>query len=162
MSRKFDKDKFMTGLIRFGSGLGQIFKDNSGTIIGGGIMLGMALLCKRLDVPYQVLTDPFDFGTAAKTPTKGKFILLPNNATEAAMSAIYDTLDSDDWDTTKEDAANKIYKILVEAKKNSDGVSENTKTYAINLLRGIVEKIYWSSTKERVNQLIVKIGTDSF
>lgn len=145
-------------IARLGEGALNLLKENSGTIAGGLTMIGMALLCKKLNLPYQVLTDPYSFESYGVTRSNGqttKLVLIPNNSLEASMSALYEGISADDWESTKEDAANKIFSIL---SANRDDLQDSTKTYAINLIRGINEKSRWNSTKEHNNRLIARIG----
>ena len=147
---------------KLGRGILNLLQSNAGTITGGLSMIALALLCKKLNIPYQVLTEPMttDYSINATTPTgAAKMFLVPNNATEASMAAIYDGVSTKDWESSKEKAADQIYSILVSQK---DGPTESTKTYAINLLRGIYEKSDWNSTKDHVNRLIAKIGKGEF
>lgn len=165
MSKKFDREKFKNNCVKIGNGVGCLLKENSGTIVGGFVMIGMALLCKKFEVPYQVLTDPFVFSSGTNSaPTQNtKLVIVPNNALEASMGAIYDGISKDDWESTKENAARRIFTILSNAKENSDDdISEGTKTYAINLLKGISDKSSWNSTKDHINTLIAKIGMNNY
>ena len=136
-------------------GILNTIKENSGAVAGGLTMLGIAAMCKKLNLPYQVFTEPFNFnGYSVRAP---KLLLVPNNAIEASMFAIYEGVSDNDFDSRKQTAADQIYSVLVTANKNEE-LSENTKTYAINLLRGIIEKSFWSSTKDHITHLITKIG----
>lgn len=136
---------------------------NSGLLISGFLMIGLSLLCKKLNIPYQVLTDPIGISSynrgitirSTQSDDTTKIYLMPNNAVEASMAAIYENLKSDDWDSTKKEAASNIMDIL---NANVGNLSESTKTYAINILRGISNKATWTSTKNEINQYITEIG----
>lgn len=145
---------------KFGNNALNVLKANSGTFVSGGIMICLALLCKKFDIPYQVLTDPFTGNyKIGGSKENAKLLLIPNNSIEASMAAIYDGLDNDDWDSTKDAAARQIMSILSSRKNDLD---ESTKTYAIGMLRGISEKCTWNSTKDTINRMIAKIGKDDF
>lgn len=146
---------------KIGNNALNIFKENSGTFISGGIMICLALLCKKFDIPYQVLTDPIGGGFTSRGDSKEqtRLLLIPNNSIEASMGAIYDGLNKDDWDSTKEAAAKQIMSILASRKNDLD---ESTKTYTIGLLRGISEKCTWDSTRSSINRMIANIGKGVF
>ena len=146
---------------KFGNNALNVLKANSGTFVSGGIMICLALLCKKFDIPYQVLTDPFggNYKIGGSNKEAAKLLLIPNNSIEASMAAIYDGLDKDDWESTKNTAAKQIMSILSSRKNDLD---ESTKTYAIGMLRGISEKCTWNSTKDTINSMIAKIGKDDF
>ena len=112
----------------------DIFRNNSGTIIGGMSMIGLALLCRKLNIPYTVLTDPLRGTTYVKpeAPKVSQQILyFPSDATEAAIQAIYENALNADFDSQRIAAGREIMTI-VEAHK--DDISEATKTYAIRYL----------------------------
>lgn len=155
------KEQMRIDFMKLGEGAWNLVKGNSGTLVGGLCMIGMALLCKRLEIPYQVLTDPFTVDAKSKkySDSGTKLFLVPNNAIEASMAAIYDGVQSDDWESTKQAAAEQIMAIL---SANKESLSENSKTYAINLIRGLAGKSRWSSTKDSMNRLIAKIGKGEF
>ncbi len=148
---------------KIGDGALALLKTNAGTLIGGATMIGLGLLCKKFDIPYQVLTEPFGGGYVGSSRTyvqpQTKLVLMPNNSIEASMAAIYEGLNADDWESTKESAARQIMSILVSRKGE---LQESTKTYAVNLLRGISEKSNWNSTKNHMNEMIAKIGKGDF
>ena len=147
---------------KIGEGAVSLLKANAGTLVGGITMIALGLACKKFDIPYQVLTEPFGggyFGSKTSSGPNTKLVLIPNNSIEASMAAIYEGLDADDWDSTKETAARQIMSILTSRKSE---LQESTKTYAINLLRGIAEKSSWNSTKDHMNGMIAKIGKGEF
>lgn len=150
-----------------GNNLMSAVSQNSGVLISGFLMIGLSLICKKLNIPYQVLTDPIGVSSYNRGITirnsRGddttKIYLMPNNAVEASMAAIYEGLKSSDWDSTKKEAAENIMDIL---NANVGNLSESTKTYAINILRGIANKAYWDSTKKEINQYIAEIGIGNY
>jgi hypothetical protein len=154
---------------KIGENIFNIFKSNSSLLFSGFTMIGLSLLCKKLNIPYQILTDPFTGinSTNNFTIRRGSdyisdmdtIYLMPNNAVEASMATIYKSLKPNDWESVKSDAASNIMDIL---SANSGNLSESTKIYAINILRGISDKANWNSTKNEINQYITEIGMGNY
>lgn len=126
-------------------------KSTLGTIIGSVCITGISAVCRKLDLPTAF--NPYDF-----EPMKPRLMLVPTNAVEASMVAIYESLSRGDWDSTKENSARQIYSILKESYDKDSQIQDSTKTFAISLLRDISSMASWNSTKERINDYIVKIG----
>jgi len=149
---------------KFGSWIGSVLQSNSGTIVGGLSMIGLALLCRKLNIPYQVLTDPY-YGTRSKIhpvdDSRDDFSLvyLPNDAIEASISAIYDGAVHADFDSQRTAAVREIVSILA-ARKND--ISDATKTYAITTLRMISKKMDFDSGRKTITQYISKIAKGEF
>ena len=139
----------------------DMLRSNSGTIVGGLSMIGLALLCRKLNIPYSVLTDPFVGGTNRNTyygNDSGKvsqLIYLPSDAIEASIAAIYDNAMHADFDSQRCSAAKEIYSIL-SARKND--ISDTTKTYAITILRQICDHMDFDSGRKNVMAYISMIG----
>ena len=140
----------------------DIFRNNSGTIIGGMSMIGLALLCRKLNIPYTVLTDPLRGTTYVKpeAPKVSQQILyFPSDATEAAIQAIYENALNADFDSQRIAAGREIMTI-VEAHK--DDISEATKTYAISYLRLIADEMDFDSGRSNIMRQISKIAKNEF
>ena len=140
----------------------DMLRSNSGTIVGGLSMISLALLCRKLNIPYTVLTDPFTGGTHIKPePPKApqQIVYFPSDATEAAIQAIYDNAMHADFDSQRIAAGREIMAI-VEAHK--DDISEGTKTYAISYLRLIADKMDFDSGRSNIMRQISKIAKGEF
>ena len=148
---------------KFGSWTGDMLRQNSGTIVGGISMIGLALLCRKLNIPYQVLTDPFGGvkGPSYKDNTgrTASIVYIPSDAVEASIAAIYDGALNSDWDSQRCAAAKEIFEILVAQKDNT---SDATKTYAITILKQLSEEMDYDSGRRTVTQIISKIGRGQF
>ena len=147
--------------MKFGNWTGEMLKSNSAMIVSGVTMIGFALLCRKLNIPYQVLTDPF-VGNSRKgtyygndTGKVSQFIYLPSDAVEASIAAIYDGAANADWDSQRAAAAKEIFDIL---KVRKDDISDSTKTYAITMLRQICDEMDFDSGRRAVMSYISKIG----
>ena len=155
------KINWLNALKKFGLWTGDVLRSNQATIVGGMTMIGFALLCRKLNIPYQVLTDPFVGGGKRNTyygNDSGKvsqFIYLPSDAIEASIAAIYDGALNANFDTQRTAAAREIFNILVARK---DDISDATKTYAITVLRQIVDEMDFDTGRRQVLTLISKIG----
>ena len=126
-------------------------------ILGGLGMIGLSLLCKKLDVPYQVLLDPSYSTTrsvraAAITPG---LVMMPNNKVEAAINAIYENIRSQASDYYRYESAKKIVEILEE---NAIDLSDRTVSYAIMALNNISQTISSSYYKNCLTDEIAKIA----
>lgn len=140
----------------------DIFRNNSSTIVGGMSMIGLALLCRKLNIPYTVLTEPFTGSYGRRTsyrqnsePHQVSLMYLPSDAIEASIAAIYDGALNQDFDSQRISSAKEIFNIIAARK---DDISDATKTYAITVLRQIAEEMDFDSGRKAVIQLISKIG----
>lgn len=157
--------KFNVDWQKFGSLLTSAAQSSAAPIITGLGMMGLALICKKLDVPYQVLLDPSYSMNARKssmcsaTAQTGPLMFLPGNSTEAAINAIVDSMSSNDADYYICQSAEKIYEMLGDA---PEPVSDQTKTHAIMAINNL-SKMMWSSYyKKKASDLIAKIGCGDY
>ena len=140
----------------------DIFRNNSSTIVGGLSMIGLAMLCRKLNIPYTVLTEPYTGKSYVKpeVPTPATPILyFPSDAVEASIQAIYDGVLNADFDSQRIAAGREIMAI-VEAHK--DDISEATKTYAISYLRLIADEMDFDSGRSNIMRQISKIAKNEF
>lgn len=150
---------------RIASTVASAAQSSAAPIFTGLGMMGLALLCKKLDVPYQVLLDPSYTMNARKssmhsvTAQTGPLMFLPGNSTEAAINAIVDSMSSNDADYYICQSAEKIYEMLGDA---SEPVSDQTRTHAIMAINNL-SKMMWSSYyKKKASDLIAKIGCGDY
>lgn len=146
---------------KIGKNVGGLIRDNAGTLVSGSMMVALALICRKLDIPYQVLTDPYHvpIKTYPEKQASTSIYLIPNNPVEASIAAVANSAKDMDFDSTKERAAEKIMSILG---ANKDNLNDSTKNYAISMLQSISDTLDFDSTKSRILNLIVKIGKDDF
>lgn len=150
---------------RIGSWTMDMLRGNAGTIVGGVSMIGLALLCKKLDIPYQVLTDPFggDYTSSAKSRPSANFvesslILMPNNAAEASIAAICDNAKTMRDDYYKNKAVGQIVDIL----ESADEVDDNVRTYAIMCIRSIAAVTNDGYYRTKMIEVISNIGKGEY
>lgn len=140
----------------------DIFRNNSSTIVGGLSMIGLAMLCRKLNIPYAVLTEPYTGKSYVKpeVPKPATPILyFPSDAVEASIQAIYDGVLNADFDSQRCEAGKEILSI-VSARK--DDISEATKTYAISYLRFIADEMDFDSGRKTIMSYISKIAKGEF
>lgn len=145
---------------KFGNWTGDMLRQNSGMIVGGVTMISLALLCRKLNIPISVLTDPFVGGTkntyyGNDSGKVSQLVYLPSDAIEASIGAIYDSAMRADFDSQRCSAAKEIYSIL-SARKND--ITDATKTYAITILRQICDHMDFDSGRKNVMAYISMIG----
>lgn len=146
------------------NGFADLLRSNSGTIVGGLSMIGLALLCRKLNIPYTVLSEPF--GTVRRYDLYSKkdaeyqpFIYMPSDEIEGAIAAIYDVAAHADFDSQRLHAAKDIFDILAARK---DEITSGTKVYATTTLRTISSHMDFDSGRRSITQLIAKIGKGEF
>lgn len=140
----------------------DIFRNNSSTIIGGMSMIGLALLCRKLNIPYTVLTEPYTGKSYVKPEvpkTSQQILYFPSDATEAAIQAIYDNAMNADFDSQRIAAGREIMEII---ESHKDDISEATKTYAISYLRLIADEMDFDSGRSNIMRQISKIAKGEF
>lgn len=148
---------------KVGKGILTVLQDNSGTVATGVTMVLLAVLCKKLDIPYQVLTNPYD-GNGFRTYSQNrkdcqKIMLVPNNSVEASIGAIINGAMSCSFDYQRTEAAKQALSILASNKEN---LSESTKTYTVALLQQLSDQMSFSSGKNDIGKIIMKIGKGEF
>lgn len=140
-------------------------QSSAAPILTGIGMMGLAVLCKKLNIPYQVLFDPsYTMSTKkvsnfAPTTQTSPFLFMPGNSTEAAISAIVDSMDSSDADYYICQSAEKIYGMLSD---NPGPIPDQTKTHAIMAINNLSKMMYSSYYKKRASELIAKIGVGDY
>jgi len=141
----------------------EAFKANGGTIIGGLSMIGLSLLCRKLGVPYQVLTDPIygrtTYSNRSQSDPRQTLYLMPTDAVEASIAAIYNSALSLDFDSQKVAAAREIMSVIT-ARKND--IPDTTVTYAISMLQALAKTMDFDSNKRTITQFISKLGKGDF
>ncbi len=156
---------FNFNLKKFGDWTWNFVKSNSTTIIGGLSMIGLALLCKKLDIPYQVLTDPYyKFSTRSSKNepyAASTWYFMPNNPREAAIASIIDSAIKYDFDYKKVDAAKQVLSI-VKSKKENDDCDASLVTYAITTLQRLTDSMDFDSYKKDVLNIIAKLGKGEY
>lgn len=143
---------------KIGGWFADMLRSNSGTIVGGLSMIGLAMLCRKLNIPYTVLTEPYTGKSYVKpeVPKPATPILyFPSDAVEASIQAIYDDALNADFDSQRCAAGEEILSI-VSARK--DDISEATKTYAISYLRLIADEMDFDFGRKTVMSYISKIA----
>ena len=148
---------------RIGQSTVSIIQRNSGIIVGGLSMIGLALLCKKLNLPYDVLTDPFGNGTVSirprtvdARPMTSNIMFLPSNSVEASIAALCDNAKSMSSSFYKCNAVSDIYNLLFSV----DDLDDSTKTYAIMAIRSIADTTSSSYYKSCMMDTISKIATE--
>jgi hypothetical protein len=138
---------------------------NGGTIVGGLSMIGLSLLCRKLGVPYQVLTDPAYARTRTSQPSYNHseyaqtLYLMPTDAVEASIAAIYNSSVNLIYDSEKLAAAKEIMSVIAARK---DDIPDTTVTYAISMLQALAKTMIYDSNKRTVTQFISKLGKGDF
>jgi len=143
---------------KIGDWMMDMLRSNSGTIVGGLSMIGLAMLCRKLNIPYTVLTEPYTGRSYVKpeAPRPATPILYcPSDAVETSIQAIYDGALNADFDSQRCAAGKEILSI-VSARKND--ISEATKTYAISYLRLIADEMDFDSGRKTIMSYISKIA----
>lgn len=135
-------------------------QSSAAPIFTGLGMMGLALLCKKLDIPYNVLLDPGYTMNNAKITRfhQGENLpvaIMPSNSTEAAIGAIYDGAINLSSDYYRCDAAKKIFEIL---RKSPD---DRTKSYAIMTLNNIAKACNSSYYSNEIMNMIARIGLNN-
>lgn len=157
--------KFNFNLEKFGDWTWNFIKSNSSAIVGGLGMIGLAMLCKKLDIPYQVLTDPcYKFSTKSSKNepyTAPTWYFMPNNPGEAAIASIVDAALKYDFDYKKVEAAKQVFSI-VESKKENDESDDSLVTYAITTLQRLTDSMDFDSYKKDVLSIIAKLGKGEY
>lgn len=142
----------------------EAFKANGGTIIGGLSMIGLSLLCRKLGVPYQVLTDPVygrtTYSSRYQSDPRQTLYLMPTDAVEASIAAIYNSARTMDFDSQKIAAVREIMSII--ASKKNEVPDDTTVTYAISMLQALAETMDFNSNKRIITQFISKLGKGEF
>lgn len=155
--------KFKFDWARFGRSLLDTAGASSAPIITGLGMIGLGLLAKKLNIPYQVFLDP-GYSTRSARITRfpqnaSPIVVMPNNSIEAAISAIYNGLSQESSDYYICEGARKIYNML----SNTDMVADDkTRTYAIMTLSNLSKITGSSYYANEITKMITKIATGDF
>lgn len=156
------KINWTNAFTRFGTWLVDGVKSNGGLLVGGASMITLALICKKLNIPYQVLTDPYSTDSwrekshyTSRHEASLDIYLVPNNPVEAAMNSIYSNALTCTFDSDRYNAAKEIYAILVAHKEDA---TDATKTYCITLLQNLGKKMTFDSDRSKIIRLVSQIG----
>lgn len=157
--------KFNFNFEKFRDWTWNFVKSNSATIVGGLSMIGLALLCKKLDIPYQVLTDPY-YKVSTRSDRHDNypapaFYLMPNNPGEAAIASIIDAAVKYDYDYKKVEAARQVLSV-VESKEENDECDTSLVTYAITALQRLTDSMDYDYQKENVLKIIASLGKGDY
>lgn len=147
---------------RIGSWTMDMLRGNAGTIVGGVSMIGLALLCKKLDIPYQVLTDPFggaQTGSTTVQSTGTSLVLMPTNAAEASIAAICDNAKGMRDPYYKNEAVKQILDIL---RSTDDDEDDSIKSYAIMCINSIIATTNDGYYRDRMMKVISSIGKGDY
>lgn len=150
-------NKFKPDWSRIGAFVVDGLRSASGPVLSGLGMLGLALVAKKLNIPYQVLLDPsysMRSGKVTQFPSASNFTIMPNNSIEAAIGAIFDG-SRNCSDYYKNRAADKIYNLISES---PEILNDRTKSYAIMVLNTIAQSCTSSYYANNIVELIAKIG----
>lgn len=147
---------------KLGSWTLELLRNNSSSIFGGLSMIGLALLCKKLNLPYAVLTDT-PYGEDHCFSNHGRdvqglnsVVLLTNDPVEVSIGSIYEAATTYSFDSQKIKAARDIFGIL-SANKNKI-TNPGVYSYAITTLKNLSQAMSFDSSKKEVLDLITKIG----
>lgn len=143
----------------FATWVNDSVRSNGGRIIGGLTMIGFALLCKKLNVPFSVLTDPYGTMNNVSTPTQvsvmdTSIMLVPNNTVEASIAAICDSAKGMRDNYYKNQAVQQILEILRKQKE----LDESTKTYAVMCIRAIAATTNDNYYKNQMTRAVQSIA----
>lgn len=136
-------------------------RNASGPILSGIGMLGLAMIAKKLNIPYQVLLDPsysMRSGKIAQISNSSGLAIMPNNSVEAAIGAILESSRSNS-DYYKFKDAQKIYDLIA---YNIDILDDRTKSYAIMALNNMANACNSSYYTSNIVELIAKIGSGDY
>lgn len=158
------KLNFKIDFAKVGKGILSVLQSNGGTIVGGCTMIGLALLCKKLNLPYEVLLDSNQYNPRQTYSNCGatesnNLVLIPSNMIESSISAILSSAKNTSSTYTKETAIKKIVSILEANKENLD---ERTLQYAIVALRSIGKSTYSTYVNDLVMNAITNIAKKEY
>lgn len=157
--------KLKINFAKIGESAMSLLKANAGPIVGGLSMIALGILCQKLDLPYNILTDPYTVSRKTMyTPrvnqtAQSMIMLVPNNATEASIAAIVNSAKNMDYDSQKVSAAKQVMSVL---SSNKDNLTEASKTFAITMLQNLTSELDYDSNINAVNDLIMKVGKGEF
>lgn len=143
---------------------GDILSAGMPLIVSGGATIGLALLCKKLNIPYDVLTDPYGLRVESKASGNqssypSTIMLLPNNPIEAGIAAVTSTISTSSSEYYIAQAADQIKDIL---SSNQSSISASTMTYAITMLRTLADKCRSSYYRNEIIEIIADISKGDF
>ena len=153
---------FKLNLQKIGDWAAEAFRANSGVVMKGLSLIGLALVCKAANIPYQVLTEPLDGGyKKSSTQSDKNFLmyLMPDDPIEASFAAIYNSTTDYSFDSDRISAAKNIMDIL--AKRRGELTDSNV-SYAINVLQQISKDMNFDSSKRTVSRMITNIGKGEY
>lgn len=140
----------------------ELLRNNSSSIFGGLSMIGLALLCKKLNLPYAVLTDTpcvedRCFSNHGRdVQGSNSVVLLTNDPVELSIESVYEAASTYSFDSQKVKAARDIIGIL-SANKDKN-TNPGIYSFAIATLKKLSQTMLFDSSKKEVLDLITKIG----
>ncbi len=135
-------------------------KANGRLIIGGLGMITLGVICKKLNIPYQVLTNPV-YTQKHDASDPSQIVYISNDPIVTSIGAIYISAKDMVFDSSKYDAAKEIVSIL-SANKKLGKLSDYATSYAITVLQAIGNEMTFSSSKNDINKLISEIAKGEF
>lgn len=144
-----------------GKSIGEFCKNNSNEMNKAVRTVGVAWLCKELGIPItpsygQYSNRYYNPGaTSAVSGLVNSYILAPDNPIEASILAITETALKCSFDSERMRSADNIVDIL---KANKDEIDDDTKTYAIDMLRRIAGVMTFDSGIQYINRRIANIA----
>lgn len=124
----------------------EFFKTNNNTFASIAMAAAIATISKKYDIPIGYNVQP-NHQTSYQN-----IILIPRNSIEASILSIAKSAKSMSWDTDKVRAAENICQIV-----NKNGISDETRSFAIAVLSDMAENTSWDTSKRKINKLIMDI-----
>lgn len=148
---------------KIGAGLYETLQNVAPPLLGGAGMICLSLICKKLNVPYQVLLDP-SYSSPQRVVRSNPMTLptmmaMTDNSTEMAIYAIYDGIKSQSSDYYKANAADQIFNLLGDSELP---ITEQTKKYAILCLNNISRSMRNGYYQNCVTDLVAKIAKGDY
>lgn len=149
---------------RFSKAAAETISENSGLFLSGLASLGLALLCKKLDIPLDSFNDTMHYDRPPRRNQNRNIkpsnsYIIPRNAMESAISAIYTSANNAYTDSARKEFANEIFNML---KENRNSLDESTKIYTISIIQKIATACYSDSYKRDITKIISSIGKGNF
>lgn len=143
---------------------GDILSAGMPLIVSGGATIGLALICKKLNIPYDVLTDPYGLRVESKPSyskgsTQPSIMMVPNNPVEAGIAAVASTISTSTSEYYIHQAAEQIKDIMG---SQQDYITGSTRTYAITMLKTLADKCRSTYYRNEIIEIIADISKGDF
>ena len=143
---------------------GDILSAGMPLIVSGGATIGLALICKKLNIPYDVLTDPYGLraesrSSGGKSSYPSSIMLVPNNPVEAGIAAVASSIGTSSSEYYIAQAADQIKDIL---SSNQESISASTMTYTITMLKTLADKCKSTFYRNEIIEIIADISKGDF